>query len=75
MSTDRGEIVAARAIGVGVGLIALMLAWLIGNRLTTLAWDAPVGPTVAFVSAILIGVATAIVAGHRLAARVRDGRR
>lgn len=75
MSVDRAEIVAARAIGVGVGLIALMLAWLIGNRLTALAWDPPVGPTVAFLGAILIGIATAIFSGRRLAARVRDGER
>jgi hypothetical protein len=72
MSEDRGEIVAARTIGVGVGLIALMLAWLVGNRLTALAWDPPVGPTIAFVASIAVGVVTAIVAGNRLAARVRD---
>ena len=75
MSVDRAEVVAARAIGVGVGLIALMLAWLIGNRLTALAWDPPVGPTVAFLGAILIGIATAILSGRRLAARVRDDER
>ena len=75
MSVDRAEIVAARAIGVGVGLIALMLAWLIGNRVTALAWDPPVGPTVAFLGAILIGIATAILSGRRLAARVRNGER
>ncbi|HEX5950295.1 MAG TPA: hypothetical protein VFZ96_04790 [Actinomycetota bacterium] len=74
MSADRGEIVAARAIGVGVGLIALMLAWLVGNRLTALAWDPPVGPTVAFLASIAIGIVTAILAGRRLAARVRDER-
>jgi hypothetical protein len=73
MSDERAEIVAARAVGVGVGLIALMLAWLVGNRLTSLAWDPPVGPTVAFVAAIAIGISTAMVSGHRLAGRVRNG--
>lgn len=72
MSPDRGEIVAARAIGVGMGLIALMVSWLIGSRLAELAWEAPVGPTVAFTTAVAIGVMTAVVAGRRLVLRVRD---
>ncbi|HEU4354972.1 MAG TPA: hypothetical protein VFT27_05235 [Actinomycetota bacterium] len=74
MNDERAEIVGARAIGIGVGLITLMLVWLVGNRLAALAWDPPVGPTVAFVGAIVIGTATAIVSGHRLAARVREER-
>ena len=74
MNDERGEIVAARAVGVGVGLIALMLVWLVGNRLTALAWGPPVGPTVAFGAAIVIGIATALISGRRLVARVREGR-
>ena len=74
MSEDRAESVAAWATGVGVGLIALMVVWLIGNRVTALLWDAPVGPTVAFVGAIAVGAACAIVSGARLARRVRSGR-
>jgi hypothetical protein len=73
MSADRAEIVAARATGVGIGLIALMLVWLIGNRLAGLLWEPPVGPTVAFAGAIAAGVATAIEAGRRLAGRARRG--
>ena len=73
MSLDRSEIVAARAVGVGVGLIALMVAWLVGNRLTALVWAPPVGPTVAFVGAIVTGAVTAIVAGARLTKQVRPG--
>lgn len=72
MSDDRGEAVAARAIGVGIGLIALMLAWLVASRLASLAWDPPVGPTVAFVGAIVVGVAAGLVSGRRLVRRVRD---
>lgn len=75
MIDERGEIVGARVIGVGIGLIALMLVWLVGNRLAALAWDPPVGPTVAFVAAIVIGIATALTAGHRLAARIREDMR
>lgn len=75
MNDDRAEAIAARAIGVGIGLIALMLSWLVSSRLVALAWEAPVGPTIAFVGAILVGVATALVSGGRLARRVRDERR
>lgn len=72
MSVERSEIVAARGVGVGIGLIALMLVWLIGSRLTGLIWDRPVGPTVAFVLALVVGTLTAVVAAHRLAERVRQ---
>jgi hypothetical protein len=74
MSVDRAEVVAARATGVGMGLVALMLVWLIGNRLAGLLWEPPVGPTVAFAGSIAAGTATAIASGRRLAGRVRQGR-
>lgn len=74
MSDERSEAVAAWATGVGIGLIVLMLVWLVGNRLAGLVWDPPVGPTVAFLGAIGVGAITAVVAGARLAHRVRDGR-
>ena len=68
----RADGVAAWAVGIGVGLIALMVTWIIGNRIAMVVWDTPVGPTVAFVSAILVGIVVAVVAGVRL---VRSGRR
>jgi hypothetical protein len=71
VSADRSEIVAAWATGIGIGLIVLMLTWLIGVRVAGLFWDPPVGPTVAFLGAIGAGIATAIVAGSRLADRIR----
>ena len=74
MSVDRAEIVAARGIGVGIGLVALMVVWLIGNRVASLFWEPPVGPTVAFAGSIAAGTATAIASGRRLAGRVRQGR-
>lgn len=43
-----------------------MVSWLIGNRLAALVWDAPVGPVVAFVAAILTGAVVALIAGRRL---------
>jgi hypothetical protein len=72
MSEDRAEIVAAWATGIGIGLLVLMVVWLIGNRVAGLFWGPPVGPTVAFLVSIAVGVATAIVAGARLARRVRS---
>jgi hypothetical protein len=71
MSTDRSEVVAAWATGIGIGLIVLMLTWLVGNRIAGLFWDPPVGPTVAFLGAIAGGVVTGFVAGWRLVQRVR----
>lgn len=62
------DILAARAIGAGFGLIALMLVWLIGNRLVGAFLDAPTGPIVAFAAAVAAGLVVAIVAGRRLSA-------
>ena len=69
---SRADDVTAWAVGIGVGLIALMLAWIVGNRIAMAVWDTPVGPTVAFVGAILVGIVVAVVAGVKLA---RSGRR
>jgi hypothetical protein len=65
--SNRADLVSAWGIGVGIGLIALQLTWLIGARVASLFWDAPVGPTIAFVSACLVGTTVAVVAGRRLA--------
>jgi hypothetical protein len=70
--SGRADGVAAWAAGIGVGLIALMVTWIVGNRIAMVVWDAPVGPTVAFVGAILVGIVATVVAGIRL---VRLGRR
>jgi hypothetical protein len=48
-----------------------MLTWIVGNRIAMVVWGAPVGPTVAFVGAILVGIVVTVVAGVRL---VRSGR-
>jgi hypothetical protein len=69
MSGDRSDRVAAWATGWGIGLVALMVTWLVGNRLAALVWEPPVGPTVAFVGAILVGAVTAVVSGRSLARR------
>jgi hypothetical protein len=78
MSRDGADLVAAWATGAGIGLMALMVAWLIGNRLAALVWDPPLGPVVAFVAAIVVGAITAVISGQRLARRAtreREGPR
>ena len=72
--SNRADLISAWGIGVGIGLIALQLTWLAGARIAGLFWEAPIGPTVAFASACLVGTIVAVVAGRRLAGKtVRDG--
>jgi len=49
-----------------------MLTWIVGNRIAMVVWDSPVGPTVAFIGAILVGIVATVIAGIQL---VRLGRR
>lgn len=60
------DVVAARATGVGAGLVVFMVVWVIGNRLTGQLWPPPVGPVVAMIVAILAGVLVAWVMAARL---------
>jgi len=69
----RADAVAGWAVGVGVGLIAMMLTWIVGARLSSIVWDAPTGPTVAFVTAIVVGLVVGLVVGARLGSRARRG--
>jgi hypothetical protein len=64
--SSRADSVSAWAIGIGVGLIALQVTWLIGNRLASLLWEPPLGPTIAFASAIVAGIVVSVIAGRRL---------
>ncbi|MCL1601619.1 MAG: hypothetical protein M3112_08810 [Actinomycetia bacterium] len=64
--SSRADSVSAWAIGIGVGLIALQLTWLLGNRLASLRWGPPVGPTIAFAFAIATGIVVSVVSGRRL---------
>ena len=70
-SRIRADRVSAWAVGVGIGLIAMMVSWLVGNRLASLAWDPPVGPTVALSVAIGVGMLATTIAGRRLDRSVR----
>ena len=64
--SSRADSVSAWAIGIGVGLIALQITWLLGNRLTSLLWGPPMGPTIAFALAIVTGIVVSVVSGRRL---------
>ena len=65
------DVVSAYAIGGGIGLICLQLTWLVGNRIATALWDVPVGPTVGFVTALVVGGIASLVAGRKLARKVQ----
>jgi len=66
-SVARAERVAARATGVGVGLLVFMTTWLVAARITERLWGPPSAAVVAMTVALLAGVVSALVAGHRLA--------
>jgi hypothetical protein len=66
VSRERADHAAAWGTGVGLGFIALMVTWLIGNRLAALIWDGPVGPSLALGAAVVVGISTGAVAGRRL---------
>ena len=70
-SRIRADRVSAWAVGVGIGLIAMMVSWLVGNRIASFAWDPPVGPTVALAAAIGVGMIATTIAGRRLDRSVR----
>lgn len=62
----RPDVVAAWAVATGVGLIVLMLAWSLGSRATTIAWEPPIGPTVALAGAVVAGSLAGALTGRRL---------
>jgi uncharacterized membrane protein YjfL (UPF0719 family) len=65
----RADRVAARATGVGVGLLAFMIAWLVGVRVTERIWGPPSSAVVAMAIALVVGILVAAVAGHRFLRR------
>ncbi len=70
----RADLVAAWAIGVGIGLIVLQLTWLIAARIAGLFWSPPQGPTIAFLTAIVAGTVVSVVAGRHLARKLHADR-
>ncbi|TPW12246.1 MAG: hypothetical protein FD127_2754 [Acidimicrobiaceae bacterium] len=66
----RADAIAARATGLGIGLITFMLVWTVGARITERMLDGPTSAYVAMGIALAVGVLTTVVAGHRLSAAV-----
>lgn len=69
---SRADLIAARATGLGVGLIVFMLTWSIGARITERILDAPAHAYVAMSMAVLAGAVAAACAGHRLGRTASD---
>ena len=69
---SRADLIAARATGLGVGLIVFMLTWSIGARIAEQIFDAPAHAYVAMGMALLAGAVTAVRAGHRLGRAATD---
>ena len=65
----RADRIAALATGVGVGLLAFMLVWLIGARVTERIWGPPASAVVALGAAFVAGILAAVVSGRRLVLR------
>jgi hypothetical protein len=67
-TTDaRADATAARATGIGIGLVAFMITWTIGARITPHVWGPPSGALVAMGIALVVGTITAGATGRRLA--------
>jgi hypothetical protein len=61
----KADRVAARATGIGVGFIALMVAWLVGAQLFAHVWGQPSAAYVALAVAVLVGVGVGALAIRR----------
>ena len=58
--------VSARAIGIGAGFLAVMVAWLVGARLFERIWGQPAAAYVAVGVALLSGIVVAALVMSRL---------
>lgn len=63
---SKADQVSAIATGIGIGLIAFMVTWTVGARVTERMLDRPTSAYVAMATAILVGVAVSAVASRRL---------
>jgi hypothetical protein len=62
----RADRVAARATGLGIGLITFMVTWTIGARITERIFATPTNAFVAMGIAVVAGALTTLRAGQRL---------
>jgi len=65
-SAIRANCVSAWATGIGIGLAAFMIAWIVANRVTAVLMSVPAGPILAMTLAIVIGTTVSIRQGVRL---------
>jgi phosphate/sulfate permease len=64
--TKRADKVAAVATGVGIGLMAFMVTWTVGARVTERMLERPTSAYVAMATAILLGLLVSGIAAWRL---------
>lgn len=64
MIVSAEDLLAARAVAVGIGLLGLMITWLVGNRIAAMIWDSPTGPALAMSVAVVSGLVSGLI-GHR----------
>lgn len=68
MSDDRAERIAARAAGLGIGLVVFMLTWTVGVRITERFIGSPGHAYLAMGIALVVGAVITLLAGQRLSA-------
>lgn len=66
----RADRVAATATGLGAGLVAFMLSWIISARISERLIDPPGSAYAAMAGALCIGAIVTVWVGHRLRASV-----
>jgi|GEM_PF-1913690 len=70
LSDQRADRIAARATGLGAGLITFMLTWTIGARITERILETPTSAYIAMIAAFCAGIVATLRVGHRLVASV-----
>ena len=69
--TSRADRVAAIATGIGIGLVAFMVTWTVGARITERIWELPMSAYIAMAAAIVVGIGTSALASRRLLRSVK----
>ncbi len=63
------DLLATRAVAVGIGLLGLMITWLVATRIAGVIWDAPTGPVLAMSVAVMSGIAAGVIGYRRMVTR------
>ena len=70
LADQRADRIAARATGLGAGLITFMLTWTLGARITERILDTPNSAYAAMIIALVAGVTATLRISHRLVSSV-----